>query len=107
MSEAVVAATEQPAQPAPRPTLVFFYSRRSGSSRRVEGYLAQVLQRRSNHDTFILHRVECETHPDLAERFRVGELPTLLVIEQNRVQARLERPRGCAQITDTLAPWLK
>jgi thioredoxin-like negative regulator of GroEL len=105
-SQAAAAAAQQP-EPAPKPILVFFFSRLSGSSRRVEGYLAQVLQRRSNHDTFTLHRVESERRPDLVERLRVEELPTILVIEQKRVRARLERPRGCAQITEVLAPWLK
>ena len=102
MSESA-ATLEQPA----RPILAFFYSQLSGSSRRAEGYLAQVLQRRGNHDTFSLRRVEYETHPDLAERLLVEQPPTLLVIENKRVQARLERPRGCAQITKMLQPWLK
>ena len=66
-----------------------------------------MLQRRGNHDTFSLRRVEYETHVELAERFGIEELPTLLVIEEKRVQARLERPRGCVQITKLLAPWLK
>jgi len=35
-----------------RPRLVFFCSKASGRSRRVEGYLSQVLQRRGNHDSF-------------------------------------------------------
>ena len=35
-----------------RPRLVFFYSRQSGRSRRAEGFLAQVLQRRRNFETF-------------------------------------------------------
>jgi hypothetical protein len=31
----------------------------------------------------------------------------LLVVADKRVQARLDRPRGCAEISQTLAPWLK
>ena len=87
--------------------LVFFYSRLSGSSRRADGFLAQVLQRRHNHDTFVLRRVEYEAHLDLAARLGVEQPPTLLVIEGKRVRARLERPRGCVQITKLLEPWLK
>ncbi len=34
-----------------KPSLVFFHSASSGRCRRVEGFLAQVLQRRANHDT--------------------------------------------------------
>jgi thioredoxin-like negative regulator of GroEL len=108
MTESVAATTAGPATaPAAKPILAFFYSRLSGSSRRAEGFLAQVLQRRRNHDTFTLHRIEYETHLDLAARLGVEQLPTLVVIEGRRVRARLERPRGCVQITALLAPWLK
>lgn len=89
------------------PKLVVFYSARSGSSRRADGFLAQVLQRRGNHETFRLLRVDADERVDLVERFGVTEIPTLLVIDEGRVRGRLSRPRGCAQITDLLSPWLK
>lgn len=54
---------------AARPRLVFFCSRRDGHCRRVEGFIAQVLQRRRNHETFVLHAVDVEERADLAERF--------------------------------------
>jgi thioredoxin-like negative regulator of GroEL len=95
------------AEPAARPTLVFFYSRRSGRSRRAEGFLAQVLQRRRNHDTFALRSIEYETHLDLAARLGVEQPPAIVVIEDKRVQARLEHPRGCTQIAAMLDPSLK
>ena len=90
-----------------RPGLVYFYSARSGACRRTEGFLAQVLQRRRNHGTFNLYRVEQEARPDLVERFRVEEIPTLVVVESKAVAARLERPRGCREIERFLAPWLQ
>jgi thioredoxin-like negative regulator of GroEL len=90
----------------PRPGLVFFHSAVSGSCRRVEGYLAQVLQRRRNHGTFRIYRVAQEERPDLVERFAVDQLPTLVVVEGKRVRGRLERPRGCREIEEFLAPWL-
>jgi thioredoxin-like negative regulator of GroEL len=89
-----------------RPGLVFFHSALSGNCRRVEGFLAQVLQRRRNHGTFKLYRVAKEERPDLVERFEVETLPTLVVVEGKRICARLERPRGCREIEDFLAPWL-
>lgn len=90
-----------------RPTLVFLYSPTSGGSRRAEGFLAQVLQRRRNHETFTLRRVNYEEQPDLAARLGVESAPAIVVIEEKRVRARLERPRGCAELTVALAPWLK
>jgi len=92
---------------APKPGLVFFHSAVSGSCRRAEGFLAQVLQRRRNHDTFRLYRVDLEERPDLVERFRIETLPTLMVVEEKTVRARLERPRGCREIERFLAPWLQ
>jgi thioredoxin-like negative regulator of GroEL len=91
----------------PKPTLVFFYAPTSGGSRRAEGFLAQVLQRRRNHDTFTLQRVNYEARPELAARLGVESAPAIVVIEARRVRARLERPRGCADLQAALAPWLR
>jgi thioredoxin-like negative regulator of GroEL len=90
-----------------KPTLLFFYSATSGSSRRAEGFLAQVLQRRRNHETFTVRRIDCDEHAELASRLGVDQPPAIVVVEAKRVRARLERPRGCADISATLAPWLK
>jgi thioredoxin-like negative regulator of GroEL len=89
-----------------KPRLVFFHSSFSGQCRRVEGFLAQVLQRRRNHATFTLYRVAKEERPDLVERFEVEDMPTLVVVEGHKVQGRLARPRGCRDIEAFLAPWL-
>lgn len=90
-----------------RPQLLFFFSGQSGPSRRVEGFLAQVLQRRRNHETFEIRRIDFESRPDLAQRCGVKQLPALVVVTSNRVRARIERPRGCAEIQTVLAPWLR
>jgi thioredoxin-like negative regulator of GroEL len=89
-----------------KPGLVFFHSGVSGACRRAEGFLAQVLQRRRNHETFTLYRVSQEERPDLVERFQVTNMPTLVVVEAKKVRAKLERPRGCREIEAFLAPWL-
>jgi thioredoxin-like negative regulator of GroEL len=89
-----------------KPGLVFFHSSVSGACRRAEGFLAQVLQRRRNHETFRLYRVAEEERPDLVDRFGVTTMPTLIVVEGKIVRAKLERPRGCREIETFLAPWL-
>jgi thioredoxin-like negative regulator of GroEL len=90
-----------------RPRLLFFYARNSGRSRRVEGYLSQVLQRRHNHESFQLLHVDVDEHPELAERFRIEDVPTIVVVESKRVRGRLVSPRGCREIEALLAPWLR
>jgi thioredoxin-like negative regulator of GroEL len=89
-----------------RPRLIFFYSQASGSCRRTEGFLAQVLQRRRNHETFELVRVSVDRRPDLAERFRVHEVPTIVVVEARRVRRRIAVPKGCRELEISLQPWL-
>jgi thioredoxin-like negative regulator of GroEL len=105
-------AIVQPASPTQRlrtakPRLVFFTSRVSGRCRRVEGFLAQVLQRRQNHATFRLHVVDERERPDLFRRFEIEETPTLVVVEGRTVRGRLAKPRGCREIESVLAPWLR
>ena len=89
-----------------RPALVFFHSAVSGNCRRVEGFLAQVLQRRRNHGTFKLYSVDEQARPDLVERFAIDATPTLVVVEGKLVRGKLEQPRGCGEIERFLAPWL-
>jgi thioredoxin-like negative regulator of GroEL len=90
-----------------QPRLIFFHSTLSGNCRRVEGFLAQVLQRRRNHGTFTLLRVAEEERPDLLEHFKIQTLPTLVVVEGKSVRGRLVKPRGCRDIEGFLAPWLR
>lgn len=90
-----------------KPMLLFFTSQRNGRCRRAEGYLAQVLQRRRNHETFSVRMVAQEERPDLLERFRIQATPTLMVVADKSVRAKLVEPRGCEEIQTFLAPWLK
>lgn len=90
-----------------RPRLIFFYSEASGSCRRAEGFLAQVLQRRRNHETFALVRVSVDSRRDLADHFRVETVPTIVVVEARRVKRRIVAPKGCRELEASLRPWLR
>jgi thioredoxin-like negative regulator of GroEL len=92
---------------AERPMLIFFTSETNGRCRRAEGFLAQVLQRRHNHETFSLRFVEEDEHPDLIDRFQIEKTPTLMVVSDKLVRGRLVEPRGCEEIQSFLAPWLR
>jgi thioredoxin-like negative regulator of GroEL len=95
-----------PERASDQPRLVFFYSPQQGRSRRVEGYIAQVLQRRQNHHTFRVHYVNEAKRPDIMQRFRVADVPALAVVVGKTVVGRLERPAGPTEIAEFLAPWL-
>ncbi len=66
-----------------------------------------MLQHRRNHDTFKYYAVAREERPDLLEKFGIESTPTLVVLEQKAIRARLETPRGSKDIESFLAPWLR
>ena len=92
---------------AVKPRLLFFYKASDGKSRSLEGYLAQVLQRRANHETFVIHRIDVDARPDLVERFKVSSVPAFVVVNDKRIRGRLERPRNAIEIQGLLTPWLR
>lgn len=87
--------------------LAFFHSETDGRCRRIEGFVAQVLQRRHNHETFQVVPVSQEKQAHVFERFGVEKVPTLAVIEDKSVRGILELPRSCREIEAFLAPWLR
>lgn len=89
------------------PVLLVFGDKTSGPCRRADAFLAGVLQRRANHQTFFVRRIDVTARPDLADRFRILVTPTLLIVDDGRVARRLVAPRGRAEIERFLAPWLR
>jgi len=71
-----------------RPMLVFFCSERSGPARRMESLLAHLA--RKERARLIVRRVDVEERPDLAARFRVEQVPTIVLVKDKRVVGRLE-----------------
>jgi thioredoxin-like negative regulator of GroEL len=71
-----------------RPMLVFFCSERSGPARRMESLLAHLA--RKERARLIVKRVDVEARPDLAARFRVEQVPTIVLVKDKRVVGRLE-----------------
>ena len=71
-----------------RSLLVFFSALRSGPARRMESLLAQ-LARKERHRLSV-QSVDVEEEPELAKRFRVRKVPTLVLVKGRRTVARLE-----------------
>ena len=71
-----------------RPLLVFFYSERSGPARRMESLLAHLTRKERERMRF--RRVDVDIRPDLAARFRVEEVPTLVLVKGKQVAERLD-----------------
>ena len=71
-----------------KPLLVFFTSTRSGPARRMESLLAHIA--RKKRDELRVRRVDVDRHPDLAKRFKIEEVPSLALVIENKVVARIE-----------------
>ncbi|MHB8470376.1 MAG: thioredoxin family protein [Gaiellaceae bacterium] len=83
-----------------RPLLVFFTSHTSGPARRMESLLAHVA--RKERDTLRVRRVDVDERPDLAERFKIEEIPSLALVKGKRVVARLAGRSTAPKIEDLL-----
>ena len=84
-----------------KPLLVFFTSERSGPARRMESLLAQ-LARKERLRVRIM-RVEVDEQPELAEKFRVGAVPTLVLVRHKRVVDRIDGRASAPRIDAMLA----
>jgi thioredoxin-like negative regulator of GroEL len=87
-----------------RPMLVFFTSRRSGPARRMESLLAHIA--RKERGRLRVSKVDIDDRPDLAERFRVGQVPVLALVVDRRVVSRLEGRATAPRIESMLEPHL-
>ena len=74
--------------PKERPLLVFFTSIRSGPARRMESLLAHIA--RKERGSLLVKKVDIDERPDIAESFRVSEVPSLVLVKDRREVARLE-----------------
>jgi len=71
-----------------KPLLVFFTSSRSGPARRMDSTLAHLA--RKERDRLCVTRVDIDERPDLAGKFEVHNVPTLVLVCGQRVVERLE-----------------
>ena len=84
-----------------KPLLVFFTSERSGPARRMESLLAH-LARKERMRVRVM-RVDVEAQPDLADKFRVREVPTLVLVKRKRAVDRIAGRASAPAIEAMLA----
>jgi thioredoxin-like negative regulator of GroEL len=87
-----------------KPLLVFFSNERSGPARRMESLLAHLA--RKERGRLRVATVDIDRRPDLAERFRVREVPTLVLVKDNRAVARIDGRTSAPKIERMLEPHL-
>jgi thioredoxin-like negative regulator of GroEL len=84
-----------------KPLLVFFTSERSGPARRMESLLAHLA--RKERTRVRIMRVEVEEQPELAEKFRVEAVPTLVLVMRKQVVDRIDGRVSAPKIEAMLA----
>lgn len=84
-----------------KPLLLFFTSERSGPARRMESLLAHFA--RKERTRMRIMRVDVEQQPELAEKFRVTAVPTLVLVKRKRVVERLDGRVSAPKIEALLA----
>lgn len=89
---------------ADRPLLVFFWSERSGPARRMESLLAHL--ERKERERLRVRRVDVDASPELAERFKVQVVPTLVLVKDKKAVSRLDGRTSAPQIEAMLEPHL-
>ncbi len=87
-----------------RPLLVFFWSARSGPARRMESLLAHL--ERKERQRLRIRRVDVDASPELAERFKVDVVPTLVLVKDKRAVSRLNGRTSAPRIEAMLEPHL-
>jgi thioredoxin-like negative regulator of GroEL len=87
-----------------KPLLVFFSNERSGPARRMESLLAHLA--RKERERLRVATVDIDRRPDLAERFRVREVPTLVLVKDKRAVARIDGRTSAPKIERMLEPHL-
>ena len=90
---------------ADRPLLVFFWSERSGPARRMESLLAHIA--RKERGRLRVRQVDVDASPEVAERFKVDVVPTLVLVKEKRAVARLDGRTSAPRIEKMLAPHLE
>jgi thioredoxin-like negative regulator of GroEL len=84
--------------------LVFFWSEQSGPARRMESLLAHL--ERKERQRLTIKRVDVDASPELAARFKIDVVPTLVLVKDRRVVSRLEGRTSAPKIEAMLEPYL-
>jgi thioredoxin 2 len=86
------------------PLLLFFSSVRSGPCRRLESVLAHVARKERQRVSIV--RVDVGEHEDVAARFGVRTVPTVVLVRDKRAVCRLDGRLSAARIEAALAEHL-
>jgi thioredoxin-like negative regulator of GroEL len=91
--------------PDDRPLLLFFTSRSSGPARRMESLLAHIA--RKERSRLRVSKIDVDERPEVAERFRVRQVPSLALVVRKKVVSRIDGRATAPRIESMLEPHLE
>lgn len=78
------------------PMLVFFTRASSGPARRMESLLAHIA--RKERQRLRVRRVDSDEHPSIVRRFGVDQVPSLVLVIDQKVAGRIDGRASLSQI---------
>src|SRR5215218_5674346 len=85
--------------------LVFFTAERCGPARRMDSLLDHLA--RKERDRLRVVSVDVERDPATARRFRVRQVPTIVLVKDKRTVARVEGRAKATDIEELVEPHLR
>ena len=76
--------------------LIFFTRSTSGPARRMESLLAHIA--RKERDRLRVRRVDADEHPKLLTKFAIDEVPSLVLVIDQRIVDRIDGRANMPQI---------
>src|SRR5205807_9348760 len=86
---------------AETPLLLFFFDPQSGPARRMESLLAHLA--RKERQRLRVAQVDIDARRDLVEKMKVQSAPTLVLVKDRRIVARIEGRASAPQIEALIA----
>jgi thioredoxin 1 len=108
MAEGIVTLTtstfDETVAGADRPVVVDFWAEWCGPCKMIAPILSEIAQEQAGHVT--VAKLNVDENPDLAMRYNVMSIPTLLVFNRGEVVKRLVGAKGKGQLLQELGEFL-